>query len=331
MLVEPFNTTLFIHYKEPYSYFWMNIMNEFNNMIYYLEENYGFVNIGIIFLLSMRQKNIYNTTHFVTIAYFFVSAIRLLFIDMNETIMIRDINCYLYGQYFINQLLYIHYTELYGWNINSYFTNIMSFFTYFPISLQTFGLTFYEHEEHIKKDLTYKSNIYWYVEYLFFLNKLYKGTSFISTKKYSFLLEQYETSQEHSLLKLLCISLGYMTGLSIIKSNGFQYNQIIGFTWLCSRYLVPDQDVCNILIGLFCLYNFIIKRCGNNSFLYFGILFILVTIQLHWNDMPQYDYCQTIQDYVLHSLWIMPFEINSLINQLNIQKISSSFSNSVSF
>ena len=317
MLSEPFNTTLFIHYKDPYSSIWMNIMNETSNMIYYFEENYGFVNIGIIFLLSMNQKKIYNTSRLVAIAYFFVSIMSLIVSDMNKTLMNRDISCYLNSQYIINLVLYMHYTDIYGWNTAAFFSFLISLFT-FSLCIQTFGLSLYAHEEEDKKNIKQISNVYWYVEFVIFCMKFYNGSSFISSKQYSFLLEQYETTQDHSFLKLLCISLGYITILSKIKPNGFDYNQIIGFTWLFSRYLIPDHDVCNILIGLFCLFNFIVKRCGNNSSPYFAILFIIVSIKIQWNEQSTYNYCQGIQDYMLHSLWIMPFEINSLLNINNI-------------
>ena len=314
MWIETFDKPLHMYNEESYSSVWMMFMNNTINMINFVEKSYGFVNIGIIFLLSINQKKIHRTTRLVSCAYFFVYVMYFILADMNETLMKRDVNCYLYGQYIINLVLYIYYTKLYGWNIRVLFTFIVSFFTFNPICVQTFGLSLYAHEEEVKKDLKQMSNEYWHVEYFIYSMKLYNGSSFLSSRHYDFFLDKYESSQDHSLVKLLCISLGYMTLMSIIKPNGFDYNQIIGFTWLISRYLIPDHDASNIVIVLFCLYNFIIKYFGNRSL---SILFILVSIQLYWNEKPNYEYCQTKLDYLLHFVWILPFEVNSLMYQLN--------------
>ena len=155
----------------------------------------------------------------------------------------------------------------------------------------------------------------------------YGPDSLLSASTYFSSFEAFSNYHQHignQWIHLLCTSVSYTSMMGALSPRGYNPYAVLGYAWLYSRYIIPDNDVANLFIGLFCLYNLFLNKYGKyiSSYSFVALLFLSMLGQdlSHWyfdehTFLSSYQYKDNwIEYFTTHSLWLLPFEIRGLLN-----------------
>ena len=314
-------------YTNPYSYTWSCFINGVTFAIGYTEKHVGFMNLGILLLLLYSQKRLYSCVQMVAVAYTFVYHTQYLNNDLTPSLLHRDIRVYQYATTTMYTILYIYLYRQYGWNRTPFLLFMIGCAGLAPPYCFQMGIAKFQHRVRTKQNIKNHLILYGGIFTVGSVLQHYGPDSLLSASTYFSSFEAFSNYHQHvgnQWIHLLCTSISYTSMMGALSPRGYNPYAVLGYSWLYSRYIIPDNDVANLFIGLFCLYNLFLNKYGKyiSSYSFVALLFSSMLGQdlSHWyfdehTFLSSYQYKDNwIEYFTTHSLWLLPFEIRGLLN-----------------